>query len=538
MAQHQSLAHLKANGATIPTIIYGRVSSEPQLFGLTRQSKAIKDWIDRHPELNLRIDAELEDRARSAWKGDNATKDDAALASILKQVESGELQPPLMLIMEALDRFSREDKWTANHRLSGLISKGIFVATTADDKIYTRDSDIGTLIMSIVLLDAAHAHSQSTSDRVSKTKMAHVQSSMVSKALIHGNVPAWCEPPPKISETNRLTRKAPVIERHGETILQMYQMALHHGSDWITRKLIADGVEPFGRSGKWSLRSVKKILRSRAVIGHLESKHGIIENIYDRIPGLSDELWLAAQAAQDRRRDAGAGTPFKSQRVNLLAGIGQCAFCGGKMRVTAPNGHRYYGCFNHAMKGKVTCENTHRYRQDVLETAMLDTFGLGWLEHRAKAKSVANIPALEANLEKLRDREKRLAGRLQELDNDEMADLVLTQLRELRGKVSDAATRLMAARQQNAIVKAPVKITDMADRAAIATVLKQQLIAVTFGADHHVSMITAAGYCLTVIARAGADYVNSAWLERIPRPDIAQYPTWKNAKRRQRDVWR
>jgi hypothetical protein len=41
-----------------------------------------------------------------------------------------------------------------------------------------------------------------------------------------------------------------------------------------------------------------------------------------------------------------------------------------------------------------------------------------------------------------------------------------------------------------------------------------------------------------VIARAGADYVNSAWLERIPRPDIAQYPTWKNAKRRQRDVWR
>jgi len=65
----------------------------------------------------------------------------------------------------------------------------------------------------------------------------------------------------KISKTNMLTRKAPLIERHGETVLAMYQMALHHGSNYITRKLIADGVEPFGRTGKWSLRSVKKIRR-------------------------------------------------------------------------------------------------------------------------------------------------------------------------------------------------------------------------------------------------------------------------------------
>ena len=129
---------LLASGVTIPTITYGRVSSPAQLHGegLRRQREVIAEWIAKHPELNLRIDAELEEKARSAWRGDHATKDDAALASILKQVENGELQPPLLLIMESLDRFSREDKWLANHRLSGLVSKGIWVATTKDDKIY------------------------------------------------------------------------------------------------------------------------------------------------------------------------------------------------------------------------------------------------------------------------------------------------------------------------------------------------------------------------------------------------------------------
>jgi hypothetical protein len=81
-----------------------------------------------------------------------------------------------------------------------------------------------------------------------------------------------------------------------------------------------------------------------------------------------------------------------------------------------------------------------------------------------------------------------------------------------------------------------VKIKDTTDRAVIASVVRQQVIAVSFAADHHVSLITAAGYVLMVIARADAPPMRSAWLERVPNRAIAQYPTWK--KRRQRDVWR
>jgi DNA invertase Pin-like site-specific DNA recombinase len=525
--RYRTLKQLIASNTVIPTILYGRVSSEPQLFGhgLKRQSSGHLNWIAKHPEINIRVDRTLEDQARSAWRADHIYRDDAALGKLVAMVESGELRPPLLIIVEALDRLSRENPWIAHGRLSSLVGRGIFVATVADDRIYHLHSDLADLIISVILCCAANKSSEDTSQRVRDIKLLHVQESMISKALIHANVPAWLVTPDKISKTNRLTRKAPLIPRHGETILAMYQMALHHGSDHITRRLIADGVEPFGRSGKWSLRTVKKILRSRSVLGHLETKHGIIEGIYDRIPGLTDDLWLQAQAAQDRRRDAGSASPWQSKRVNLLAGIASCAACGSKMRLTTNDktGLSYYGCRNRALRGKSECENRCRYRQDVIEQAMLDTFGLGWLQAGAKTKAPVDIKALEAEIVKLRDRAKRLASKLQELDSDEMADLVLTQLRDLRRKISDAETRLQAARQQVAAAK-PIRISDTTDRAMIASVLKQQLISATFEDHHYVSLTTAGGYVLMLVARANGELVKSACLERIPKPDIAQHP--------------
>ena len=95
-----------------------------------------------------------------------------------------------------------------------------------------------------------------------------------------------------------------------------------------------------------------------------------------------------------------------------------------------------------------------------------------------------------------------MAGKLQELDDDQTADLVLDQLRELRGKVTDAATRLQAARQQQAAADiAPIKIKDSSDRAGIATALKAQLTSARFGAGN-VMELESQSHVLTVTARA------------------------------------
>lgn len=524
MSRHLSLKDLIASAAVIPAISYGRVSSTKQLNGegLRRQRSGTLGWIDKHPELHIRLDAEKEDQARSAWKGDHV-RTGSALGAILEQVKSGELKPPLLLIVEALDRLSRQEPTVAQEQFVSLINRGILIATTKDDKIYGPGMDLGELILSIVFMAGAHAASESTSQRVRATKLQHVQDAMISKAVLHQNCPNWMVVREKISPSNRATRSYDLLPGPAATVQVIYELGLHHGSDYITRKLIDDGVPAFGRTGQWSLRTVKKILRSRAPVGHLQSKHGIIEGEYPRV--VSDDLWLRVQAAQDQRRETGSKTPWQSKHVNLFVGIGVCASCGGKMRLTPQKGRQYYGCRNHALLH--TCDNRHRYRQDIIEAAMLDRFGLGWLETHVAGEKV-DVAGLSANLDKLRERKARLAGKLKQLDDDQMFDVVMSQLRELEAEVNDASTKLHAARQQSAVA-APMRINTVTDRAELATALRQRLTAVRFGTGNLVE-IESHSHVLSVVAREGVTTKPTLVTTYAPTPDLRWRSNRKNVR--------
>src|SRR5690349_13950356 len=109
VAKHPSLSALLKSGVVIPAISYARVSSEKQLRGegLRRQRDGTLAWIGKHPEINIRLDDERTDAARSAWKGDHVKREDGALGKLLRMVETGELKPPLMIIVEHLDRLDR-----------------------------------------------------------------------------------------------------------------------------------------------------------------------------------------------------------------------------------------------------------------------------------------------------------------------------------------------------------------------------------------------------------------------------------------------
>jgi hypothetical protein len=107
---------------------------------------------------------------------------------------------------------------------------------------------------------------------------------------------------------------------------------------------------------------------------------------------------------------------------------------------------------------------------------------------------------LVEHLIKLQAREKRLASRLKELDDDAMFDTVMEQLRELRGEVNDAKTRLTVARQATAVAAAPVLIGDLTDRPTLHTALKRRIKGLHFGTDNEVMVVTA-GVLLMVVAR-------------------------------------
>ena len=279
----------------------------------------------------------------------------------------------------------------------------------------------------------------------------------------------------------------------------MYQMALNHGATYITTWLIENKVEPFGLTDRWNIRYTQSILSSRAVLGHLDSKHGLIEDIYPRV--VDDDLWFRVQAARKAR--TGHGGAKLNSIVNLLGGMARCAECGGPIRINTHTrtGHRYYECNNRAVLR--TCANRSRYRVDVIERHLLND--LGWLKIGGqRRRTPIDLTALEDEHLKLDARYKRLASKLQELDDDEMFSEIEKQLRELRHKRTDVAARMNAARQEIAVAAAPVQINAISDRAKLHTALQQLIKGAYFGEHHEVAILSKAGLLLIVTARQDA----------------------------------
>ncbi len=489
---------LEEGTAWVPGVSYGRVSSYKQLTGkgLERSLEGCLDWIANNPEHRVRLDHTLVDRALSAWKGEHIT--DGEFGRLLRMIDGGIIRPGTYIFVDDHDRISRRPVWEATHLLTGLIKAGMVIVTTIDGKVYSQKSGVGDLIVSVVKMDAAHGQSEQKSIRVRFTKAARIEEAKITKYVIHKNAPGWLHVGEAISSTNRATRKYEVIDRHVQTVQEMYHMALHHGASYITAWLIKNR-EAFGLSGKWNTFYVREILSSRAVLGHLETRHGTIENTFPKI--IDDDLWLRVQAASEARR--GQGGHKVGAFVNLFATLCRCVACGGMMRINTNGrtGYRYYECKNHS--SLKTCTNRCRYRVDILERAVLAD--LGWLSVTQAPKSAPeDITELAKSVTTLKTREERLAKRLKTLDDDEMFDLVMRQLRELRNEMHIAATRLSAAQQATAVAAAPVQIGELTDRPALHTALKQRIRGVYFGDNNEVMVVSQGGVVLMVVARQNA----------------------------------
>jgi hypothetical protein len=362
------------------------------------------------------------------------------------------------------------------------------------------------MIISVAYMAQAHQSSKDKSERIAHTKRKRVEQAQVTKQVLHQNCPAWLRVSEAASATNQTTRRYERIAQHIETVKLIYKMALHHGSAFTTAHLINNSIPAFGRSGKWNQMYVRNILRSRAPIGHLETRHGMIEDVFPVIVDPDD--WLRVEAVRKARK--GSGGAKTGAFVNLFAGSTACAKCGGNMRINthARSGYRYYECTNHAVLK--WCDNKSRYRIDRIEKEVLGD--LGWLSVSIPPASPDDLPALSANLETLLAREHRLEKRFQELDDDTLFGVIARQLRELRVAVSDARAHLASAQRVAAVAKADIpSIQDLTDRSEIHTALKARIKRVAFCGDREV-LVETPGILLmisykgdSVIVVAGAD---------------------------------
>jgi DNA invertase Pin-like site-specific DNA recombinase/ElaB/YqjD/DUF883 family membrane-anchored ribosome-binding protein len=336
---------------------YIRFSTPQQLKGdsLRRQLEGSRKWAK---ENGYELDTSLRDLGVSAFSGANRTV--GALKKFIDLIEQGQIDEGSVLILESLDRLSREELTISLNLFTGILTAGVKIITLSDRQEYTADSinNIGNLVISLVSMARAHEESQVKSLRVRASWKARVANAHHKK--ISRRCPSWLR-------YNEKTADFELIEERAELLREIFRKTIAGiGQNRLANELNEKKVPTWGKCSGWNEGSLQKIIKSRSLIGEHQpytSQHGkrvaFGEPIKAYYPAVIEEdIFYAAQTARKQRTNAigRRGKKFS----NLLQGMCLCAKCGGTMRyrscrqagkdyayLTCSNAHRKLGCKQH-----------------------------------------------------------------------------------------------------------------------------------------------------------------------------------------------
>ncbi|WP_127088175.1 recombinase family protein [Aquabacter cavernae] len=347
---------------------YIRMSTDHQLKGdsLRRQLQLSKAYADRH---NLNLLETYQDIGFSAYTGENVSE--GALGRFLAAIEAGGVPSGSYLLVESLDRISRQTVSKAFAVFSRIISLGMKVVTLQNEKTYFGDLDFLDMILSLSDMLRAHEESKVKSKRLSSAwdnKRTNAENRNMTPIC-----PYWLV-------SNKDSAGFKIDEKKALVVRRVFEMsASGYGTGIIEKRLNGEGVPGIGKTGSWHKSYIQKILNNRAVIGEMQphkiqggkrvSVGNPIPNYFPKI--VDDELFYRVQAARNQRKVVGAGRKGKFVS-NLFSGLLICDYCGKGMRYIdkgpAPKGGKYLLCGT-AERG-LNCEKAY-WKYELFERTFL-----------------------------------------------------------------------------------------------------------------------------------------------------------------------
>ena len=359
---------------------YIRMSTETQLKGdsLRRQLEA-SDAYAKNNQLELvdMIDGvPLKDIGISAFKGKNTQK--GVLSLFLDALENGKIKRDSVLLIESLDRLSRDRLSEALSQFMTILNKGVEIVTLADNQRYTKEiinQNTGALFVSLGIMFRANEESEIKSKRLSAVWENKRNKLTNTGRVFSKKSPGWL----KYSEE---TGRFELIEEHAAVVRKIFDMCINTCGLWtITRYLNENKIPVFGNAKIWYMSYLTGIISNRATIGEFQPciiKDGKREKVGDPIsdyyPRVIDEqTYLLAQLSIARRSTIGKGRKGKTY-INLFSGITYCGSCGYKVLVKGhgnklPRDAKYLLCSNHQVRAG--CNYEHGWRLPDFEKMML-----------------------------------------------------------------------------------------------------------------------------------------------------------------------
>lgn len=331
---------------------YIRFSSPEQAKGRSRerQLEAAREFAK---ERGWELDDSLcmYDAAMSGFHREHIDKGE--LGVFLEAVKAGKIQTPCALLVENLDRLSREKIPDALTQFLNIIRAGISIVTLMDRQTYDSKSisdGMTQLLISISIMSRSHEES-----RTKQIRRADNWSKGRKDARNGKKIPARCAAWLKFSEDK--TEFIPIAAK-AEIVRKIYDLYIAgHGLIGICRILNREGVPPFqNRNSSWGTTTVRRILTTRTVLGEMQfmktsaiikgkrKMEPVGEPITDYYPQIIDkETFYKAHKRQQLRKCAFGKIGAMN---NLFSGIVKCGYCGATMQYghRGIKKHKYLNC--------------------------------------------------------------------------------------------------------------------------------------------------------------------------------------------------
>lgn len=246
---------------------YLRFSTAEQAKGdsYRRQTQQAEQYAAEH---GLEFDDTLKyhDLGVSAFRGANATI--GRLGEFIQAIETGRVERGSLLLVESLDRLSRDCAFDAQNLLSQIIGSGIIIVTLADRKEYSIDilrKEPYRIVELVIILIRANEESETKSRRLKAAW--HNKREKIGEKILTTIAPAWLE-------LDKETGKFKVIPDRANTVRWIYSEHIDGRGPHLIAQDLRAGKEPTWGKGKrkaaiWHKSYVTKILQNPAVIGKL-----------------------------------------------------------------------------------------------------------------------------------------------------------------------------------------------------------------------------------------------------------------------------
>jgi DNA invertase Pin-like site-specific DNA recombinase len=403
----------------------------------------------------------------SAYRGRNAEV--GALGTFLEAVKDKVIPQGSYLLVESLDRVSRQTVRKAVRTMEDIVAAGVNLVDLSDGgrrySIETLDNDQMSFLLMAIRFMRAHEESAVKSRRLlavyehKRVKAKHKDTGEPFTRML----PAWLQ-------WQDATRTHAVVPERAAVLNSIFEKAdqgwgQHRIAQWLNEQ----GTPTWGGRGKqrkaeyWHRSYIKKLLTNSAVVGTFtphqrltdangKRKRKPLEPIESYFPAVVERDLFERVASRARAR-APRGRNATIEPASIFAGVLRCAHCGGVVTRVSKRPYVYLVCSQANRKGTKVCKYL-AVRYDDVEQA---------LRHNARA-IIKDAPRgrgtkeLEAEIANLDDVVSVIADEARDLADEfvhEKSGVLRQRLREKEVELEKAREDLRALRVRRDTVGGP-----------------------------------------------------------------------------------